>query len=172
MRRIVLSIALMALCLTPPIASAKLPFFGLEVDPLHARVVEPITLTMTCYDDMDHMRPSSSCMGAGGTMAWVHPLDHQGALDQGDWIAVEGHTTSSVPTRGRITLDEPGAYDVFPLWRTWGAEARDGFPGAIRIEVTQSGRITPVALAAFGVAGMSLALVAGGAERPIRNVAP
>jgi hypothetical protein len=93
-------------------------------------------------------------------MAWVHPLDDEGRLDRADWIAVEGHATSSGATRGRITLDEPGAYDVMPLWRTWDTEARDGFPGVIRIEVTQSRRIIPMALAASGVAGMCLIVTA------------
>jgi hypothetical protein len=157
MRRVVLLTALTALFLAPAIVSAKLPFFGLEVDPLRPRVGEPVTLTMTCYADMDHTRPWSSCFGAGGRMAWVHPLDEEGKLDRGDWIAVEGHATSSGATRGWITLDEPGAYDVMPLWRTWDTEARDGFPGSIRIEVTQGRRIIPMALAAFGVAGLAAA---------------
>jgi hypothetical protein len=160
MRRLVLPAALMALLLAPAFASAKLPFFGLEVNPLRPGVGEPITLTMTCYSDMDHTRPRSSCLGAGSRMAWVHPLDDEGRLDREDWIEVEGHAMSSGATRGRITLGEPGAYDVLPLWRTWGADARDGFPGSIRIEVTDGTRIAPVALAAFGVAGTYLALVA------------
>jgi hypothetical protein len=160
MRRVVLPTALMALLLAPAIAGAKLPFFGLDVDPIRPRVREPITLTMTCYSDEDHTRPWSSCLGAGSTMAWVHPLDEEGGLDRADWIAVEGHETSSGATRGRITLDEHGAYDILPLWRTWGADERDGFPGAIRIEVTRVGRINPMALAAFGVAGTCLAVFA------------
>ncbi len=77
MRRIVLPIALIALLL-PAVASAKLPFFGLEVDPLRPRIGEPITLTMTCFDDAGHTEPWSSCLGAGGVMAWVHPLDEDG----------------------------------------------------------------------------------------------
>jgi len=160
MRKIALPMALMAFSLAPAVASAKLPFFGLEVDPLRPRVGEPITLTMTCYDDIDHTRPWSSCLGAGDTMAWIHPLDDEGTLDRDDWIAVEGHETSSGATRGRVTLDEPGAYDVLPLWRTWGADAGDGFPGVIRIEVRDRNRINPVALTAFGVVGTCLAVVA------------
>jgi len=162
----------MALFLAPAIASAKLPFFGLDVDPLRPGVGEPIILTMTCYDDMDHTRPWSSCMGAGGRMAWIHPLDDEGRLDRGDWIEVEGHATPDGATRGRVTLDEPGAYDVLPLWRTWGAEARDGFPGTIRIDVTQGGRIVPMALAACGVAGTCLAVVAWRRRTALSCVTP
>lgn len=151
-----------ALFLAPAVASAKLPFYGLDVDPIRSRVGEPIALTMTCYDDEDHTQPMSGCMGAGGwdRMAWVHPLDDEGRLDRSDWIAVKGHATSSGATRGWITLGEPGAYDVMPLWRTWDTEARDGFPGYIRIEVTDGKRITSVALAAVGVAGTCFAVVA------------
>jgi hypothetical protein len=161
MRKVVLlPLALMAL-LSAPAASAKLPFFGLDVHPLRPRIGEPITLTMTCYDDIDHTRSWSSCMGAGSRMAWVHPLDDEGTLARDDWIEIVGHATSSGTTRGRITLQEPGAYDVLPLWRTWGAEARDGFPGTIRVEVMDRTRITPVALGAFGVVGICLAVAAG-----------
>ena len=123
MRRAVLASTLLALLLESAIASAKLPFFGLEVDPFRPRVGEPITLTKTCYADLDHSRPEASCFGAGGRMAWVHPLDEEGKLDRDDWIDVEGHATSGGATRGRITLHEPGAYDVLPLWRTWGRSA-------------------------------------------------
>ena len=160
MRKVVLPLALMALFLTPTIVSAKLPFFGLDVHPLRPRIGEPITLTMTSYDDMGHTRPGSSCFGAGGLMAWVHPLDDEGTLARDDWIEIVGHATSSGATRGRITLHEAGAYDVLPLWRTWGAEARDGLPGAIRVEVTDGTRLTPVALSAFGVVGICLAVAA------------
>jgi hypothetical protein len=160
MRKVVLLNALMALLLAPGVASAKLPFFGLEVDPLRPYVGEPITLTMTCYDDMEHTQPGSSCFGAGSRMAWVHPLDDEGTLAQDDWIEIVGHATSSGATRGQIALQEPGAYDVLPLWRTWSAEARDGFPGIVRVEVTDGTRITPVALSAFGVVGICLAVAA------------
>ena len=159
MRKVaLLPLALMALLLAPA-ASAKLPFLGLDVHPLGPHIGEPITLTMTCYDDMDHTRPGSSCFGAGSRMAWVHPLDDEGALARDDWIEIVGHATSSGATRGRITLQEPGAYDVLPLWRTWGAKTRDGFPGTIRVEVTDGTRITPAALSAFGVVGICLAVV-------------
>jgi hypothetical protein len=83
-----------------------------------------------------------------------------GRLELTDWIPVEGHGTSTGPTRGRITLNEPGAYDVLPLWRGWGPDHSEGFPGVIRIEVTGCGRIPPSVLAAFGVAGTCLAVVA------------
>jgi hypothetical protein len=160
MRKVVLlPLALMALLLAPA-ASAKLPFFGLDVHPLRPRIGEPITLTMTCYDDIDHTRPWSSCMGAGSRMAWVHPLDDEGTLARDDWIEIVGRATSSGATRGRITLQEPGAYDVLPLWRTWSAEARYGFPGTIRVEVMDGTRITPLALGAFGVVGICLAVAA------------
>jgi hypothetical protein len=160
MRKVVLlSLALMALLLAPA-ASAKLPFFGLEVHPLRPRIGEPIILTMTCYDDMGHTRPESSCFGAGSRMAWVHPLDDEGTLARDDWIEIVGHGTPSGATRGRITLQEAGAYDVLPLWRTWGAEARDAFPGAIRVEVTDGTRLTQVALSALGVVGICFAAAA------------
>jgi hypothetical protein len=160
MRKVVLlPLALMALLLAPA-ASAKLPFFGLDVHPLRPRIGEPITLTMTCYDDIDHTRPWSSCMGAGSRMAWVHPLDDEGTLARDDWIEIVGRATSSGATRGRITLQEPDAYDVLPLWRTWSAEARYGFPGTIRVEVMDGTRITPLTLGAFGVVGICLAVAA------------
>ena len=159
MRKVVLlSLALMALLLAPA-ASAKLPFFGLDVHPLRPRIGEPITLTMTCYDDMDHTRPGSSCFGADSRMAWVHPLDEEGSLDRGDWIEVQGHATRGGTTRGRITLDEPGAYDVLPLWRTWGVDHGERFPAAVRIEVME-GRFVPMALAALGVVGTWLVALA------------
>ena len=160
MRKVVLlPLAFMALMLAPA-ASAKLPFFGLDVQPLRPRIGEPITLTMTCFGDMDHTRPGSSCLGAGRRVAWVHPLDDEGTLSRDDWIEIVGHATSSGATRGRITLQEAGAYDVLPLWRTWDAEARDGFPGTIRVEVTDGTRIIPGALRAFGVVGICLAVAA------------
>jgi hypothetical protein len=172
MRRVVLPVALMALFLAPAIAWAKLPYFGLDVAPLRPGAGEQIVITMTCYADRRHTQPRPSCFGAPGVMAWVHPLDDEGNLDRSDWIAVEGHRTSMGATRGRITLDEPGAYDVLPLWRTWSAEARDGFPSAIRIEVTEGKQIIPVALAAFGVAGTWLAVVAWRRRTALSRVTP
>jgi hypothetical protein len=159
MRKVVLlSLASMALLLTPA-ASAKLPFFGLEVQPLRPRLGEPITLTMTCYDDMTHTRSRGSCLGTGGRMAWVHPLDDNGRLDRNDWITVEGHATSSGATRGQITLDEAGAYDVLPLWRTWRPDHSDGFPGVVRIEVGHRGRNLPIAVASVGVVAIGLVVM-------------
>lgn len=151
---------MVALCLSPGIASAKIPYFGLEVTPFRPSVREPITLTMRCFSDEGHTQPWTSCMGAGGIMAWVHPLDEQGELDRSDWIPVEGHETSTGATRGRITLTEPGPYDVLPLWRRWSDHHGAGFPDPIRIDVTQGRRIIPMALAVFGVAGTCLAVVA------------
>jgi hypothetical protein len=159
MRKVVLPTALMALFLAPAVASAKLPFFGLEVDPIRPRVGQPITLTMTCFDDQAHTRPWSTCFGAWDRMAWVHPLDDEGRLDRSDWILVEGHPTSSGATRGTIVLDEAGSYDVLPLWRTWeDRPAGSGFPGVIRVEVGESPRIVPIAAVAVGLAGTSLAV--------------
>jgi hypothetical protein len=149
-----------AVCLGYGIASAKMPFFGLEVDPLGPAVGEPITLTMTCYPDQAHTRPLSSCFGAPpwDRMAWVHPLDDEGRLDRSDWIAVEGRAIPSGATHGTVTLNEPGSYDVLPLWRTWGPDHSDGFPDAIRIEVGEPRRIVPIAVA--GVVGTLLAVAA------------
>ena len=84
MRRILFLAAVVAVFAAPGLASAKLPFFGLEVEPTQTRVGEPIKITMTCFDDMAHTQPSSSCFGAGGSMAWIHPLDTHGDLDRDD----------------------------------------------------------------------------------------
>lgn len=163
MRRFVLSSALVAICLVPGIAWAKMFPFGLEVVPLRPVIGEPITLTMTCYRDQAHTRPTSPCYGAppSDRMAWVHPLDDEGQLDRTDWIAVKGHATRSGATRGTITLAESGAYDVLPLWRTWSDRSGgSGFPGVIRIEVGARPRIAPMAFAAFGILGTIIAIAA------------
>lgn len=168
MRRIVLPAALVVLIVTPGIASAKLPFFGLDVTPRRPSVGEPITLTMTCFHDAGHTKPLSSCLGTGGVMAWVHPLDDDDSLELTDWIPVEGHRTSEGATRGRIMLNEPGSYDVLPLWRSWGAGHSEGFPEAIRIEVGPHRPVVPLALGAFGVAGAWL-IVGGWRRRAARK---
>jgi len=152
MRRAHVAVAFIALILMPGIASAKLPFFGLEVNTVRPSVGEPITLTMTCYQDEGHTRPTHSRLGAGGTMAWVHPLDDDGALRMSDWIPVEGRSTASGATQGRVTLNEPGSYDVLPLWRRWGPVPSPGFPVPTRIEVIQPGRTIPWAVLVLGVA--------------------
>jgi hypothetical protein len=169
MRKIVLSSALVALCLAPGIAWAKMFPFGLEVDPLRPAVGQQVTLTMTCYRDQAHTRQTKSCFGASpwDRMAWIHPLDDEGQLDRTDWIAVEGHATRSGATRGAITLDEPGSYDVLPLWRTWGPDHSPGSPDVIRIEVGASPRIAPLAVATFGILGTIIA-VASWRRRPAR----
>jgi hypothetical protein len=153
MRKILLATASVALCLMPSLAFAKLPYFGLDVEPTRPGVGDPITITMTCYHDEDHSMPMSSCLGGEGVMAWVHPLDDVGELDRSDWIAVPGHPTSSGASSGRITLDEAGSYDVLPLWRNWSTWHIDGFPRVIRIEVTPRARSVPWVIAAVGIAG-------------------
>jgi hypothetical protein len=161
MRRLLLSSALVALCLAPGIAWAKMFPFGLEVDPLRPAVGEPITLTMTCYRDLAHTRQLSPCYGAPpwDQMAWIHPLDDQGQLDRTDWIAVEGRTTRSGATLGTIALTESGAYDVLPLRRTWRDRSDGGgSPGVIRIEVGAPPRIAPMAVAAVGILGTIIAI--------------
>jgi hypothetical protein len=169
MRRVVLiSLALLTLSMVHA-ASAKLPFFGLAVDPVRPRIGEPITLTMSCYEDMAHTRSWGSCLGTDGPMAWVHPLDDEGQLDRDDWIMVEGHPTSSGATRGQITLDEAGAYDVLPLWRTWRSDHSDGFPGVVRIEVGLGGRIVPIAVASVGVVAFGLMVYREGVESRSRT---
>ena len=161
MRRIVLLISLVVVSLASGVASAKLPFFGLEVDPLHPSIGEPITLAMTCYGDRGHTQPESACFGDGGRMAWVHPLDTAGRLDRTDWIPVKGRANANGVTRGTITLDEPGSYDVLPIWRTWRDRPDgDGLPGVTRIEVGGSRRIVPLTFAAFGIAATGIALTA------------
>lgn len=73
--------------------------------------------------------------------------------------------TPSGVVRGTIVLGEPGAYDVLPLWRRWGYDHGDGFPGAIRIEV-KGGPIVPMPFAASGVAATILAVAAWRRRRP------
>jgi hypothetical protein len=90
----------------------------------------------------------------------VHPLDDDGELTRTDWIFVEGHPTASGASRGSITLDEPGSYDVLPLWRRWHDRPGDEFPDPIRIEVTQPGRPFPWVVAAVGMAMTSLSVLA------------
>jgi hypothetical protein len=160
MRRVVVSTVLSALMVAPTVATAKLPFFGLDVHPLRPGVGQPITLTMTCFDDAEHTRPWGTCMGAGawGRMAWIHPLDDEGDLDRSDWIPVVGHSTTRGATRGRVVLDEPGAYDVLPLWRTWGPGHSPGMPSVTRIEVGERPRPVPMALAALGIVGAAAAI--------------
>jgi hypothetical protein len=159
MRRIALPAALLALLLAPGAASAKLPFFGLDVDPVRPDVGEPVAITMTCYEDMEHTRPRGACFGAPGVMAWVHPLDDEGELARDDWLSVEGHATTSGASRGTIVLTEPGVYGVIPLWRTWGPEHSEGFPGRVRIEVgRQRSLATPIAVAAAGLVALRLAI--------------
>jgi hypothetical protein len=158
MRRIVLSTTLLMLLLTPAVASAKLPFFSLEAYPIRPDVGEPITLTMTCYEDMAHTRPWSACLGAGGRMAWVHPLDTEGELHRDDWIEVVGEATASGSTQGHVVLNEPGAYDVLPLWRGWGFDHSPGFPDPVRIEVDHGAPILSIAAVGAGVVGVWLAV--------------
>lgn len=160
MRKALLVSTLVALFLAPAIASAKLPYFDLEVAPLHPSLGEPITLTMTCFDDAGHTEPWSSCLGAGGVMAWVHPLDEDGSLERTDWIRVEGHRAPSGASQGTITLTEPGSYDVLPLSRGWGSDQSPGFPDPIRIEVGNRGRLVPITLAALGAAAAGLVVAA------------
>jgi hypothetical protein len=157
MRRIVLTVMLLVAFLAPALASAKLPYFGLEVAPLRPDVGERITFTMTCYDDAAHSELSSSCFGSGDHMVWVHPLDTEGELDRSDWIPVAGHTTSNGVDRGHITIDEPGAYDVLPLWRTWEPRQGGEFPSVIRIEVGADTPIVRIVAAAIGIVGVFLA---------------
>ena len=156
MRRLALLTFLVALCLAPSSATAKLPFMGLEVTPLHPAVGEQITLTLTCYEDEAHTRPWGSCLGASGTTAWIHPLDEHGELDREDWIEVVGHATADGSTRARVVLTEPGSYDVLPLYRGWGYDQGPGFPHPIRIEVGDAAGVIPVA--AVGLGGASLAV--------------
>ena len=148
------------LVLSPGLAWAKLPFFGLDVDPTRPAVGDPVTITMTCYLDEHHTQARPSCFGDRGVMAWVHPLDDEGRLQRTDWIPVLGHGTSSGASRGRIRLDEPGSYDVLPLWRSWGPEHSPGFPDPIRIEVADHGRLVPIAVVTLGVAVTGSVIVA------------
>ena len=160
MRRITLFAVLLAVLGTPTAAAAKLPFFGLDVAPLRPRVGEPITITMTCYEDADRTQASPSCFGAGDSMAWVHPLDREGSLDQQDWLAVAGRATSAGTVRGTLVLAEPGSYDVLPLWRTWTHGHSRGFPDPIRIEVVGDPPILAIGAAASGLLGFLVAAVA------------
>jgi hypothetical protein len=115
-------------------ASAKLPPFIFEATPTSPRVGEPIMLTLRCFEDVDHTRPWPACFGDQATMAWVHPLDNEGALDRHDWIAIEGRATPSGATRGTVVLSEPGPYLITPLWRSWAGEE-----STLRASPTRSG---------------------------------
>jgi hypothetical protein len=167
MRRVTVAAAFALVVLASAIASAKIPYFGLDVRPQRPEVGEPITLTMTCYENADHTRPWSSCLGAGGVMAWVHPLDREGALGLDDWIPVQGHATAGGATRGRITIDEAGAYDVLPIWRRWRYEHSRGFPDPIRIEVEGLGPVFPIVVAWVGV--MATGIVVSKRRRAVVN---
>jgi hypothetical protein len=114
--------ASMALFLAPAIAWARLPFFGLDVDPVSGtdHPDDDVLLRRGPYATDVVMLEQPRHDGVGS------PLDEEGRLDRADGIAVEGHETSSGATRGRITLNEPGAYDVVPLWRGWGADHSEG----------------------------------------------
>lgn len=158
---------LLGVIVTPTIASAKLPFFELEVTPRRPAVGERITIRMTCHDDARHTVPWSACLGAGGTMAWIHPLDGGGRFDRDDWIDVVGHATRSGSTRAWIVLTEPGSYDVLPLFRRWGYDHGRGFPDPVRIEVGRRAPIVPLA-AGVGIAGAGL-VVAVWRGRPGRR---
>jgi hypothetical protein len=140
-------------CLAPRAASAKLSSIDFEVDPLHPKAGEPITITMTCYLGRDHTQAMSSCFGNEGVMAWVHPLDGEGEFDRDDWIAIYGHPTPTGATRGRVVLDEPGPYDVLPLWRRWSDRSAGGLPGIVRIEVERRASPVPAAIL-FAVLGL------------------
>jgi hypothetical protein len=146
MRRSILLAGVLAVCLAPGAASAKLSSIGFEVDPLHPKAGEPITITMMCYLGRDHTQAISSCFGNEGVMAWVHPLDGEGEFDRDDWIAVYGHPTPTGATRGRVVLDEPGPYDVLPLWRRWSDRSAGGLPGIVRIEVGRRASPVPTAI--------------------------
>jgi hypothetical protein len=160
MRRVSILAVLLAPVLVPAVATAKLPFFGLEAAPLRPRVGQPITITMTCYEDADHTRASSACFGDTGVMAWVHQLDGSGLLERTDWIAVVGRATPSGASRGRIVLNEPGAYDVLPLWRRWAYDHGRGFPDPIRIEVVEDPSVLALAATASGIGVVTAGLVA------------
>jgi hypothetical protein len=112
---------------------------------------------MTCYEGPDHVQASSSCVGAGDSMAWVHPLDREGSLDLGDWLPVAGRQTPDGAIRGTIALAEPGSYDVLPLWRGWGYDHGRGFPDPIRIDVGNEGGPLVLGVAAAGVAAAGVA---------------
>jgi hypothetical protein len=131
MRKLVLTCALLLVVGSP--AGAKLPYFSLEMRPSSPEVGERVVVAMRCYEDAEHTRPWSTCLGARGTMAWVHPFDTEGALRNDDWIEVRGHRTDSGAVRGTFELQEPGAYELKPLFRDW--EGGGGFPRPIRFEV-------------------------------------
>jgi hypothetical protein len=146
--------ALVGLSLIPTVALAKLPFFGLEVTPLDPNVGEQITVDLTWFRDEGHTQPSSCGRGSERSrIAWVHPLDEDGQLDRTDWLLVAGRCTASGAIRGRIVLDERGAYDVLPLWRSWPVDAGQGFADTIRIEVGGHAALVPIA-ATIGVAAI------------------
>jgi hypothetical protein len=152
------AVALIAVCSVPGVASAKLPYFDLVVTPTRPDVGERVTITMRCFDDAAHTEPWSVCFGSWDHTAWVHPLDTDGELDRSDWIPIAGHPTPNRAGRGHITLDEPGAYDVLPLYRTWRRDPTGMFPDPVRIEVGRRAPIVPIAAAGLGLVGTGLAV--------------
>jgi hypothetical protein len=85
---------------------------------------------------------------------------------------VAGHTTPNGADRGHITIDEPGAYDILPLWRTWEPRQGGEFPSVIRIEVGGGAPIVPIAAAATGIGGISLAALSWRRRTATQRVSP
>lgn len=158
-RRAVVLVAVLLAVAVPQPAAAKLPFFSLEMAPQKPAVGQRIVITMRCWDDPEHTGAWSSCLGAGGTMAWVHPLDSEGELDRHDWIVVSGLEAPSGATVGRLTLSEPGPYLLTPLWRDWRRGGR-GFPDAIRFEVADRSPRTPIPAVVASVIVLGVVLLA------------
>ncbi len=151
MRKLVVLCAVTIAVAIPQPAAAKLPFFSLEMAPNSPRVGQPIVVTMRCWEDVAQSRPWTSCLGAEGTMAWIHPLDSSGDLNRHDWIAIDGDETASGGTEGRIALGEPGPYLLTPLWRDWRNGGR-GFGRAIRFDVDSDQSPLPAVAIAAGSA--------------------
>jgi hypothetical protein len=146
-RLAVLVLAVLLAAAVPRPAAAKLPFLSVDVAPRSPAVGERMVVTMRCWRDPEHTRAWPSCLGAGGTMAWVHPLDSEGRLDRHDWLVVTGFEGRSGATVGSFTLAEPGPYLLTPLWRDWRRGGR-GFPDAIRFHVDGDPSRLPIAVVA------------------------
>ena len=159
MRKGLLVLAVVLFAAGPRPAAAKLPFMSLTISPQDPHVGERIVVTLRCWGDQQHTHPWTSCLGEGGTLAWIHPLDSEGDLDRHDWLRMVGHNTMSGAARGIVILGEPGPYFLRPLWKFW-RRSHPGFPGPIRFDVHDSPSPTPLIVVTATAFALGLAILA------------
>jgi len=158
MRKSVVALLVLLAVGMPRPATAKLPYFSMKIAPADPAVGARVVVTMRCWEDERHTRPWTDCMGAGSTMAWLHPLDLEGDLDRRDWIPVRGHRAQSGATRGSFTVLEPGLYVLRPLWKSWRAGGH-GFARPVQFLVPHPpflASIGSAAVRAFAIAWRTL----------------